>query len=247
MRFVINIWFLALLVSFYIISFMTSSFSRLPESQDFPSPKIRSSANVDTGLNATLKRLNNGRAAVVIIQVVDEKGKENSSPSYLFQRKSRDYPILAFRTAVCLFGGNAESEDATPLETLSRELTEELPSSFVRTILEHPTFRYFGTFRNEHVPYLLGRADSYTFLCACYTVTISTNELPTPADWKASKMGDEEGSHELIAEEQLKEKEKYAWGYDFVFSSFLHTKVKNMMLGSHVTKVSDNYLVEWNV
>jgi hypothetical protein len=45
---------------------------------------------------------------------------------YLVQVKSHDYPIEAFRGAVSLLGGNANPMDKTPLDTLKRELNEEL-------------------------------------------------------------------------------------------------------------------------
>ena len=38
---------------------------------------------------------------------------------YLVQMKSHDYPITAFRGTVCLLGGNTNTHDATPLDTLT--------------------------------------------------------------------------------------------------------------------------------
>ena len=97
-------------------------------------------------LASALRRGGDGRAAVAIIRVVDHPSSSLSSSSsslssssnakgggeldnnikYLVQVKSHDYPIEAFRGTVCLLGGNANAGDDTPLDTLRRELGEEL-------------------------------------------------------------------------------------------------------------------------
>jgi len=102
-------------------------------------------------LTAALRRKSDGRAAVAIIRVVGLqtehgiKSNPNNEVQYLVQFKSLDYPIKAFRGAVCLLGGNASGGtkkkglvgkgkgkdrggDVTPLDTLKRELNEELLS-----------------------------------------------------------------------------------------------------------------------
>lgn len=98
-------------------------------------------------LTAALRRKSDGRAAVAIIRVVGLqsehkiKSNPNNEVQYLVQFKSHDYPIEAFRGAVCLLGGNASGGkkkglvgakgsggDVTPLDTLKRELNEELLS-----------------------------------------------------------------------------------------------------------------------
>mmetsp|Transcript_2785 Transcript_2785/g.4714 ORF Transcript_2785/g.4714 Transcript_2785/m.4714 type:complete len:339 (-) Transcript_2785:1305-2321(-) len=102
-------------------------------------------------LTSALRRKSNGRAAVAIIRVVGLQSEHRikSNPKnqvqYLVQFKSHDYPIKAFRGTVCLLGGNASSGkkkgligkgkgsggidgDVTPLDTLKRELNEELLS-----------------------------------------------------------------------------------------------------------------------
>lgn len=97
-------------------------------------------------LTAALRRKSDGRAAVAIIRVVGLqsehkiKSNPNNEVQYLVQFKSHDYPIKAFRGAVCLLGGNASGRkkmvglkgkdrgDVTPLDTLKRELNEELLS-----------------------------------------------------------------------------------------------------------------------
>jgi len=86
-------------------------------------------------LASALRRGGDGRAAVAIIRVVDHPssssnakggGELDNNIKYLVQVKSHDYPIEAFRGTVCLLGGNANAGDDTPLDTLRRELGEEL-------------------------------------------------------------------------------------------------------------------------
>jgi len=107
-------------------------------------------------LTSALRRKSDGRAAVAIIRVVGLqtehgiKSNPKNEVQYLVQYKSHDYPIKAFRGAVCLLGGNASGEtkkklggkgkvggDVTPLDTLKRELNEELMSpAWVNVIQE---------------------------------------------------------------------------------------------------------------
>lgn len=105
-------------------------------------------------LTSALSQKTYGRAAVAIIRVVGLKSEHgikaipnNNEVQYLVQIKSHDYPIEAFRGAVCLVGGNVNvaddkkkkkklklkgaaveevDYDVTPLDTLKRELNEEL-------------------------------------------------------------------------------------------------------------------------
>ena len=96
-------------------------------------------------LDSALQRKGDGRAAVAIIRVIDDdaagaaaagdsinginRGSNddtNNKVRYLVQLKSHDYPIEAFRGTVCLLGGNANDKDGTPLDTLKRELNEEM-------------------------------------------------------------------------------------------------------------------------
>ncbi|KAL7440804.1 hypothetical protein ACHAXM_007480 [Skeletonema potamos] len=97
-------------------------------------------------LTTALRRKSDGRAAVAIIRVIGLqsehgiKSNPDNQVQYLVQFKSHDYPIQAFRGTVCLLGGNANGQimnrrkqggggrDVTPLDTLKRELNEELLS-----------------------------------------------------------------------------------------------------------------------
>ena len=103
-------------------------------------------------LTSALRRKSDGRAAVAIIRVVGLqtehgiKSNPKNEVQYLVQYKSHDYPIQAFRGAVCLLGGNANAKakkkggvggDVTPLDTLKRELNEELLNpEWVHTLQE---------------------------------------------------------------------------------------------------------------
>jgi len=81
-------------------------------------------------LHSVLRRKQEGRAAVAIIRVTDDIDPSNASAEpqtkYLVQIKSHDYPIPPFRGSVCLLGGNANTNDGSPVDTLIRELNEEL-------------------------------------------------------------------------------------------------------------------------
>jgi len=203
-------------------------------------------------LNATLRRRSKGRAAVVIIRVVEDddgnvetKNVNKSSTTmsatrYLVQRKSRDYPIEPFRRAVCLFGGNAEATDKEPIDTLKRELGEELPLDLVSPILS--SLQFVGTSMNAQTAKLLGKNEPYAFMCACYEATLSAKQVKEAFQ---NKINDEEGSHVLLTKEQLLTEEKYAWGYDSVMSTYFGTRVKNFCNGVTVTKLSDDHLKDW--
>mmetsp|Transcript_21329 Transcript_21329/g.32870 ORF Transcript_21329/g.32870 Transcript_21329/m.32870 type:complete len:239 (-) Transcript_21329:490-1206(-) len=200
-------------------------------------------------LNATLRRRAKGRAAVVIIRVVEDDVNGNtdidqsstmSTTRYLVQRKSRDYPIEPFRRAVCLFGGNAEATDKEPLDTLKRELGEELPPDLVPPILS--TLQFVGTSMNAQTAQLLGKAEPYAFMCACYEATLSAKQVSASFQ---NDINDKEGSHVLLSKEELLKEEKYAWGYDSVMSTYFGSRVKHFCKGATVTKLSNDALKDW--
>lgn len=133
--------FFALFASVLLVHFSSTSTTRRP----FHSPRVSKRHGIGAGegsseLASALRRKGDGRAAVAIIRVVGSAGggdDEKNDPAdtqpdrhpdvrYLVQIKSHDYPIEAFRGTVCLLGGNANVHDETPLDTLKRELNEEL-------------------------------------------------------------------------------------------------------------------------
>jgi hypothetical protein len=134
--FLISIALSSILV--YLISVMGDYEHYSPYQRDASTKRYGLGAgDADGELKSALRRGGEGRAAVAIIRVIDVDGSSSSSRStdgndgngdvtYLVQVKSHDYPIEAFRGAVCLLGGNANVDDVTPLDTLRRELDEEL-------------------------------------------------------------------------------------------------------------------------
>eukprot|EP00569_Conticribra_weissflogii_P006476 CAMPEP_0171331890 /NCGR_PEP_ID=MMETSP0878-20121228/3010_1 /TAXON_ID=67004 /ORGANISM="Thalassiosira weissflogii, Strain CCMP1336" /LENGTH=367 /DNA_ID=CAMNT_0011832539 /DNA_START=52 /DNA_END=1155 /DNA_ORIENTATION=+ len=136
---------LLLLTLIYHFSQLSSSQRRQPYG-DFDTTRSGLGGKDAHGeLGSVLKRGKEGRAAVAIIRVVDSPVVDGSNSTatsasndgnndsydnirYLVQIKSHDYPITAFRGTICLLGGNAKSDDVTPLNTLKRELNEELYS-----------------------------------------------------------------------------------------------------------------------
>jgi hypothetical protein len=140
----------------FVISFILSTIFYTPiyiSSKNNSSNQTRygvggSSASASE-LTSALRRKSDGRAAVAIIRVIGLqsehgiKSNPNNEVQYLVQFKSHDYPIKAFRGTVCLLGGNANGQtkkgegDVTPLDTLKRELNEELMSpDWVQMITE---------------------------------------------------------------------------------------------------------------
>mmetsp|Transcript_17874 Transcript_17874/g.26444 ORF Transcript_17874/g.26444 Transcript_17874/m.26444 type:complete len:230 (+) Transcript_17874:95-784(+) len=213
--------FLSCLLTLYFVSFSSS---------------IRPTENAE--LNATLERSVNGRAAVVIIRVEDTTGEPTK---YLVQRKSIDYPIKPFQNAVCLFGGNAELTDKEPMETLTRELGEELPPNFVHALLHSSNLTFLGSSMNMQTAEMLGKTEPYSFLCACYEARISLNQFQN----SFPNQDINEGTHALLTKNQLLEDEKYAWGYDFIMSDYFGQPVKRFCDGVTVTKVDNDKLKDW--
>ena len=118
---------LAILISFVLVFFVTHfSSHKIATSPSFYASKRQGLGAGDTTgeLQAALRRKGDGRAAVAIIRVIGMPGGANIQ--YLVQVKSHDYPVESFRGAVSLLGGNANAQDKTPLDTLKRELNEEL-------------------------------------------------------------------------------------------------------------------------
>jgi hypothetical protein len=140
------------LISIVLSSVLVYVISIMGNYERYRSPYQRDASTMRYGLGAgdaggelqsALRRGGEGRAAVAIIRVIDvdyddvggssstsrstgNDGGNGNDVMYLVQVKSHDYPIRAFRGAVCLLGGNANVDDPSPLDTLRRELDEEL-------------------------------------------------------------------------------------------------------------------------
>jgi len=207
-------------------------------------------------LKAALKRKGDGRAAVAIIRVV----QPTNETRYLVQLKSHDYPIEAFRGAVCLLGGNADKNDDTPIDTLKRELNEELISpDWVNTIInptniiddstlqlsdkplynstsyiEPGTIRYLGATLHFQSAEIINKPNSYAFTCALYEITITEDQVPTQFFRGANV---QEGRVVLLTEDQLIQHSKFAWGYEYTIEKYFGRKTKNKQKGTAVSNV----------
>ena len=220
-------------------------------------------------LRTALKRKQDGRAAVAIIRVVGLDGTQTSSKGavqYLVQIKSHDYPIEAFRGSVCLLGGNANKGDSTPVETLKRELKEELhfpdwvdeliqESSIVddsrlqgsnystlmqnSTQLEPGTVRYLGATLHSQTAEVLQKKDPYAFTCALYEVTLRPDQLPNSVIYPRGA-NVQEGRVTLLTEEQLIKHAKYAWGYEHTMEKYFGKTTSNKQKGTEVTNIAED-------
>ena len=208
-------------------------------------------------LKAALKRKGDGRAAVAIIRVV----QPTNETQYLVQLKSHDYPIEAFRGAVCLLGGNADKRDDSPIDTLKRELNEELISpDWVDTIinptniiddsalqlsdrplynttthmLQPGTIRYLGATLHFQSAEIINKPNSYAFTCALYEITITEDQVPSHI-FKGANV--QEGRVVLLTEDQLIQHSKFAWGYEYTIEKYFGRKTRNKQKGTAVSTV----------
>mmetsp|Transcript_3869 Transcript_3869/g.8523 ORF Transcript_3869/g.8523 Transcript_3869/m.8523 type:complete len:306 (+) Transcript_3869:148-1065(+) len=227
-------------------------------------------------LKTALKRKGDGRAAVAIIRVVGmnaetQAAKEgnhynpHNDVSYLVQVKSHDYPIAPFRGTVCLLGGNANKHDETALDTLKRELNEELHSpdwvdaidptkviddssiQFTQQPMHNSsavphipgTVRYLGTTLHFQSAALLSKHAPYAFMCALYEITLRPEQLPPGAIYPRGA-NIQEGRIVLLNEEQLRKHSKYAWGYEYTMERYFGKKTMNKQKGTAVTEVEED-------
>lgn len=220
-------------------------------------------------LKTALKRKGDGRAAVAILRVIGINNSNNKTDGdadtnnnsdevrYLVQMKSHDYPIEHFRGTVCLLGGNANKDDATPIDTLKRELNEELHSpDWVNAIInpsnviddsssnaneiitqqEAGTIRYLGMTLHFQSADLLNKPSPYAFICALYEITITPDQLP-PSVLNPRGANIQEGRVVLLTQDQLLQHSKYAWGYEYTMESYFGGSTKNKQVGTAVSEV----------
>lgn len=219
-------------------------------------------------LHSVLRRKTEGRAAVAIIRVIDD---ETDPPvvKYLVQMKSHDYPISEFRGSICLLGGNANVNDATPIDTLVRELKEELGStgslSWINKInadkviddsaeLQIPynknatntagQIRYLGLSMHSHSAEVVQKPHPYSFLCALYEITLYPFQLP-PTILYPRGATVHEGRLALLTEDQLIHHAKYSWGYEYTMSSYFGKNVTNVVKGVSVEDVASEDAGVW--
>ena len=208
-------------------------------------------------LKAALKRKGDGRAAVAIIRVV----QPTNETQYLVQLKSHDYPIEAFRGSVCLLGGNADKRDDSPIDTLKRELNEELispdwvdsiinPTNIIDDsalqlsdrplynttthMLQPGTIRYLGATLHFQSAEIINKPNSYAFTCALYEITITEDQVPSHI-FKGANV--QEGRVVLLTEDQLIQHSKFAWGYEYTIEKYFGRKTRNKQKGTAVSTV----------
>ena len=146
-----------------------------------------------------------GSAAVVIIEVCDASDDPSSS-TFVFQRKTAGYPAAHFVGSLCLFGGNAEKEDATARATLERELAEELPDAFVSVVMANA---------RAHGRYLVADAKgAYAFIACAFAARIRATDVDVDA------LVTDEGELAVLSVSQCG-CESFAWSYDRVFRDYL--------------------------
>ena len=226
-------------------------------------------------LASALRRRDDGRAAVVIVRVIGLNGDQSrkdynphSDVKSLVQVKSHDYPIHEFRGAVCLLGGNANKYDATPLDTLKRELNEELNNlSWINDIdeakvidhsslqltqqpmynstivpLSPSTIRYLGVSLHSQTAELIHKSRPYSFLCALFEITLRADQLP-PSVLYPRGVNVQEGQLALLSEDQWIWHAKYAWGYGFTVRRYFGRNTTNICEGTSVEDVDESV---WN-
>ena len=221
-------------------------------------------------LHSVLRRKEEGRAAVAIIRVIDdETDPDVPVVKYLVQMKSHDYPIPAFRGSICLLGGNANTNDATPIDTLVRELKEELGStgslSWINKInadkvidesalLQIPynknatntagRIRFLGLSMHSQSAKVVQKKHPYSFLCALYEITLYPFQLP-PTILYPRGATVQEGRLALLTEDQLIHHAKYSWGYEYTMSRYFGKNVSNVVDGVGVEDVASESVGEW--
>lgn len=270
---------LVCLFSFSNFFTFTNPYGGLGSMMDvFPSSTEKEEEEED--LMDLMKRNTQGRAAVIIIRVEpddatgsDASSTGNSSPGeqheqtqrsqqetrYLIQRKSSDYPIPQFKNALCLYGGNflsLKEGDLTPLDTLLRELKEELSEeTFVmESILPKIQFRQYSYNFQSHKIFEYQQQEQqgdmaekakteYGFLCVLFEAVIQYKDLP-PSIFQVEEGN--EGNYELLTKEELL-RERYAWGYDYIMSQYFRDEGGDSIQkcnGVQVTPLSPHQMME---
>ncbi len=206
--------------------------------------------------------------AIVRVIGMTDGADSNQNVQYLVQLKSHDYPIEAFRGAVSLLGGNANAQDKTPLDTLKRELNEELhfpdwvDALDATKIIDNSnlqfsdkpfydpeesdpplpgTIRYLGATLHFQSSELMNRPNPYAFMCGLYEITLGPDQLPPSAIYPRGA-NIQEGRIVLLTEDQLIHYSKFAWGYEYTIEKYFGKSMTHKQVGTAVSAVDE----KWN-
>lgn len=259
---------LSFLLSVLLVALLYLTSTNRSYSSPYVSRRFGLGAGDTSGeLRAALRRKGDGRAAVAIIRITGMKSDDPKSVQYLVQMKSHDYPIEKFRGTICLLGGNANKRDETPLDTLKRELNEELhnpdwvagidetnvvddsrvqfsnkplfnSSSVVQTPASGTRIRYLGTTLHFQSAGIIQKATPYAFVCALYEITLRPDQLPPSAIYPRGA-NVQEGRVVLLTEDQLIKHSKHAWGYEYTWEKYFGKKTVNKQKGTAMSEVGE--------
>eukprot|EP00571_Detonula_confervacea_P005762 CAMPEP_0172325174 /NCGR_PEP_ID=MMETSP1058-20130122/53296_1 /TAXON_ID=83371 /ORGANISM="Detonula confervacea, Strain CCMP 353" /LENGTH=283 /DNA_ID=CAMNT_0013041645 /DNA_START=64 /DNA_END=915 /DNA_ORIENTATION=- len=254
----------------FLISILLASLIYFASINEPSSPYVSRRYGLGAGdtsgeLASALRRKGEGRAAVAIIRVIGDL----DNVQYLVQMKSHDYPIESFRGTVCLLGGNANKNDETPLDTLKRELNEELhnpewvdaidPMDVVDDskvqLSDKPFYNNSTTLVPSHNE--LGITIRYLGTTLHFQSSQLINK-PNPyafmcALYEITLRPDQlppsaiyprganiqEGRVVLLSEDQLVKHSKYAWGYEYTMEKYFGKKTVNQQRGTAVSDVDE--------
>jgi len=221
-------------------------------------------------LHSVLRRKVEGRVAVAIIRIIDnEIDQDEPTVKYLVQMKSHNYPIPSFRGSISLIGGNANEDDATRVDTLVRELTEELgfagSLSWIHKIhqdkivdesasLQIPYkknavnkgghIRYLGLSMHTQTAKLVQQSHPYSFACALYEITLYPFQLPPNILYPRGATV-QDGHLALLTEDQLIRHARYSWGYEYTMRAYFGRNVTNVCEGVSVEDIVESDLGDW--
>jgi len=113
--------------------------------------------------------------------------------------------------SLCLFGGNREEDDKTAIDTLSRELREELGAVVTKMVMSNITL--FSRFLVQATESTVSpeMSTEYSFVACIFQSWMPRKLMPVYcAEGRAVSI--------TVKESRC---EKFAWGYDIPFSAYL--------------------------
>lgn len=137
------------------------------------------------------------------VLVIAVKHADDGNISLLLERKTDDYVVKSFAGNLNLYGGNKETGDKSPMDTLTRELLEEFADAEeIRRIIGES--RPVGSYRVRASGEILDGMD-YIFGASAFVVTITPDRAQRVLETN-------EGKAVLIPLDRL-HNECFLWGY----------------------------------